>query len=192
MIFKRMFRKMLLLAVMLTAGASCTSDFTYSSYPCYLVIDNSMHMDETLSTAMNSMSPGVFCLVTLNARSDGFIFSNNQGLKSEKKFNGVDQRLSHHLGMNNGLIVGFGNLSDGRFFAYDRECPECFNAHGDRLVSRHLEMRSTGIAYCPVCKNEYDMNNGGNCLTSKEKDQKGLTAYRCSTTGPYGRLQVGN
>lgn len=173
------------------AFCGCTGNFTYSSSPCYLVIDNSKHLDATLMTATTAASPGVFCLIRLNAAGNGFIFENNLGLSSTKQFNAIDQRVSHHLGMNNGLIVGFGTLT-GEFYAYDRECPECFDPQSAVIHSRPVTMSSMGIATCNTCHSEYDMNNGGNCMNASHSGQRGLTRYRCGTTGPTGVLNVGN
>lgn len=39
-------------------------------------------------------------------------FSNNQGLSSRQAKNAVDQKYTYVLGLNNGIIVGFGNLED--------------------------------------------------------------------------------
>lgn len=185
-------RRWLMAVVAVAVMPSCDSDFTYSSYPCYLVIDNSKHLDETLSTALTPQSPGVFCLITLNGACNTFIFENSHGQKSSKPFNAIDMRMSHQLGMNGGLIVGYGTFSEGRLSAFDRECPECFILQSDRLVARHLTLHEDGTASCPVCKNKYDMNNGGICLTSSKKGQKGMTTYRCSAAGPFGVLTIGN
>ena len=38
---------------------SCNDDgFEYSDYHCNLTIDNSTHLDATLASAMNAMTPG--------------------------------------------------------------------------------------------------------------------------------------
>lgn len=189
-------RRHLLTMLVATASVcgivSCGDDFTYSSYPCYLTIDNSIHQDQTLAAAMNAMSPGVFCIIKIDGTGKAFMFENNFGQRSSCRFTAVDERLSHHLGMNNGVIVGYGTLSNGTFMAYDLQCPECFDPHSDRVVSRNLTLESTGTAYCRTCENRYDLNNFGICLTASHANPKPLTQYRCSTTGPLGTLHVGN
>ncbi|WP_277821152.1 hypothetical protein [Palleniella muris] len=167
---------------------ACSGDNTYTSHPCYLVIDNGLHLDETLASAMNQMSPGVFCMITNNDARKEFTFLNNSGLSSTKRYNAEDDRRTRALGMNGGLIVGFGTLTDGQFCAYDRECPNCFDPAVVPVRSKPLTMSGDGIAACNVCRRRYNMNNGGN----SESDGKGLTRYRCSTTGSYGVLHVGN
>lgn len=176
-----------LLAVAL-AFMGCGGDNTYTSHPCYLVINNDLHADETLASAMNQFSPGVFCMITNDDARKEYTFVSNSGLSSTKRYNDIDNRRTRVLGMNGGLIVGFGTLMDGQFCAYDRECPNCFDPNAVPVRSKPLTMSGDGIATCNVCKRRYNMNNGGNC----ESGGHGLTRYRCSTSGPYGVLQVGN
>lgn len=169
--------------------ASCADDYTFTSYPCHLVIDNSIHQDATLASAMTAASPGVFCTVTADEARRQYRFRNNAGLESTRTFTAVDMRLGRDLGMNNGLIVGFGTLT-AVFYAYDLECPACFAPDALPLRSRPLAVSGTGVAECAVCHRRYDLNTGGNCTS--EGGQKGLTRYRGATTGPYGTLSVGN
>lgn len=176
----------LALSVFLMIG--CSGDSTYTNQPCFLIIDNGLHMDETLASAMNPMSPGVFCMITNNEARKEFTFVSNSGLSSTKRYNEIDNSRSRILGMNGGLIVGFGTLMDGQFCAYDRECPNCFDPNVVPVRSKPLTMSGDGIATCNVCKRRYNMNNGGNC----ESGGRGLTRYHASTKGPYGVLQVGN
>lgn len=155
----------------------CSGDNTYTSQPCFLIIDNAIHLDETLASAMNRMSPGVFCMITNNEARKEFTFKNNSGQSSTKRYTAEDDRRSRVLGMNGGLIVGFGTLMDYQFCAYDRECPNCFDPNAVPVRSKPLTMSGDGIATCSVCKRRYNMNNGGNC----ESGGKGLTRYHCST-----------
>jgi len=91
--------------------------------------------------------------------------------------------------MNNGLIVGYGNLSDPPiFYAFDRECPNCYDDSRVPIRSFPLRMTSNGMAVCQTCQREYDMNNGGNIVKGDGGNK--LTRYRASTTGPYGVLSV--
>lgn len=168
---------------------SCTTETTFTSYHCYLVIDNSVHQDATLASAMNAMSPGVFCLIANNEAKQQFAFSNNYGAHSVKTFTAIDLRRTRAVGMNNAVVVGFGTLT-GEFYCYDRECPNCFNPDAIPVRSKPLTLGADGLATCPVCKRSYDMNNGGNCVS--EGGVSGLTRYRANTTGPFGILTVGN
>ncbi len=97
--------------------------------------------------------------------------------------------------MNNGLIVGYGNLSTNSsggliFYAYDRECPNCFDYNAIPMKSYPLTMDEFGMATCAHCKRQYNMNTGGNCINSTSKKDKKMTSYRCSTTGALGYLVV--
>lgn len=175
------------LCIALLSGCTTTPIFTV--YPCYLVIDNSVHQDPTLSSAMNAMSPGVFCLITSDEAKKQFRFSNNYGTQSVKNYTAIDIKRTRALGMNNALIVGFGTLT-GEFYAYDRECPGCFDPDMVPVRSKPLSLGSDGIATCKVCNRRFDMNNGGNCVS--EGGIKGMWRYRCGTTGPFGILNVGN
>lgn len=181
--------KIILTILPLWGLGGCSGDFTYSKYRCYLVIDNAMHQDATLASAMNCMAPGTFCQIVANETGKKYAFKNNLGVTSESTFTGIDQRLTRILGLNNALIVGFGSLTD-EFYAYDRECPNCFDPDAVPVRSKPLTMDGNGNATCSVCKRQYSMNTGGNCIS--EGGVSGMTRYRCGTTGPFGQLTVGN
>ncbi len=171
--------------------AACSADYEYSTYPCYVVVDNSVFLDPTISTAMNSTAPGTFCMIqqTMSGTVPAFYFQNNQGLSSTQTFTAKETQLSLIFGMNNGVIVGFGNLdSPATFYAYDRECPNCFDPDAIPVKSKPLSMSSNGLATCSVCSRTYDMNNRG-YITSEDSGEP-LTRYPASTTGPYGVLIV--
>ena len=172
--------------------SSCgNTQYEYSSRACYFVFDNSTHQDPTLSTAMKANSKGIFCYVTKTVLNGAtyLVFSNNNGSSSKSIANAIDLKRSIILGMNNGLIVGYGNLSDpATFYAYDSQCPNCFDPDALPVKNYLLKMGSNGIATCPTCKREYDMNNGGNI--SKGDSGNKMTRYRTSTTGPLGVLFV--
>lgn len=184
-----------LLPALPLALSSCTGDdYTYSSFHCNLYIDNSTHQDATLASAMNPMSPGVFCRISYDTPSRSYAFSSNQGQSSKSVFDAKDTERgnSGRIGMNNGLFVGYGNLSAGdaggyAFYAYDAQCPNCFDYNAIPMRSYALTMSSAGIATCAACKREYNMNTGGNCTNNSGL---GLTLYRASTTGALGVLFV--
>lgn len=179
-------------ALALLLAACGDSDFTYSSYHCNLTLDNSLHMDATLNSAMNENAKGIFCLIYFKQSGSNiyYTFTNNQGNSTTSPFNAIDQRLNNQqrLGMNSGIIVGFGNLSDpATFYAYDHECPNCYDPDAIPVKSYPLSMSSAGIATCSSCKRQYNMNTGGNLISGTGK---GLTNYRASTTGQNGVLHV--
>lgn len=175
--------------------ASCTSDdYTYSSMHLGIYINNATHQDATLASAMNAASPGVFCRVSYEASSRSFVFASNQGQQSKSRLNAKETEMGFYgrIGMNNGIIVGYGNLSTGAsgaytFYAYDAQCPNCFDYNAIPVKSYPLTMNTAGIATCAKCKRQYNMNTGGNCVNDSGK---GLTTYRSSTTGALGYLVV--
>lgn len=186
-------RIIILSALFMLIACKDVIDYEYSNYHCNLTIDNSVHLDATLASSMNALSPGVFTTIKPLYR-DGvyyFHFRNNQGLESKKQFNAIDERLQSNLrvGMSNGLIVGFGNLdTPAHFYAYDLQCPNCFDI--DALPQRNYELTvtGTGIATCKICHRSYNLNTGGNIVSGERG--KTMTRYRASTTGPNGVLHV--
>ena len=183
------------LALLLALLASCgADDNTYSSLRLAIYIDNSTHQDATLATAMNPASPGVFCHISYEASSRSFLFASNQGQQSRSRLNAKETEMGFYsrIGMNNGIIVGYGNLSTGTsgaytFYAFDAQCPNCFDYNAIPVKSYPLTMNTASIATCAICKRQYNMNTGGNCTNDSGK---GLTTYRSSTTGAFGYLVI--
>ncbi len=181
----------LLLALLTSCGAD---DNTYSSLRLAVYIDNSTHQDATLATAMNPASPGVFCHISYEASSKSFLFASNQGQQSRSRLNAKETEMGFYsrIGMNNGVFVGYGNLSTGTsgaytFYAYDAQCPNCFDYNAIPMKSYPLTANTACIATCAKCKRQYNMNTGGNCVNDSGK---GLTTYRSSTTGALGYLVI--
>ena len=179
------------LAVAFTASSCGDSEYEYSTESCYLVFDNSTHLDPTLQSAMNQLSPGVFCRITTSTESGAtyFCFESNHGASSKSRADAVDLRRSIILGAYNksGIIVGYGNLgSPATLYAYDSQCPNCYAEHG--TPSYKMSMTAAGHAVCASCKREYDMNNGG--IVAKGDQGKKLMRYRAVSTGTLGVLTV--
>ena len=87
------------------------------------------------------------------------------------------------------MIVGFGNLDyPAKFYAYDKECPNCFDPNVLPVRSKPLTMSSNGLATCNVCHRQYNMNSDG--IVVAGDSGKKMTRYRASTTGPFGILAV--
>ena len=180
----------LILTLLTATFASCgEAEFEYSSAPCYLIIDNSLHHDATLASALTRYS-NTFVTITIKTKSGAryFSFTNNVGKHTESIFNAYDERRSLLLGYNGGLIVGFGNSVDGILYAYDRECPNCFDPNMLPSKSRPLSVSENGIAKCGYCKRQYDLNNRG--IISQGDKGKKMTRYNCHATDPYGILTV--
>lgn len=171
---------------------ACSAENEYSNISCYFIFDNSTHQDFTLQSAMNSVSPGIFCRISETVRSGktSFKFESNQGGEpTYKDANAVDMRRSRALGLYNAVIVGFGNLSTPAvFYAYDNQCPNCYNSTG--LMRYAMTMNSNGTVSCKSCGRTYDLNNGG--VITKGESGSHLIRYRASTTGPLGILSVTN
>lgn len=172
---------------------SCTSDHpTYSNFHCNLYIDNRTHQDPTLASSMNSMSPGIFCVIKYLPNRTAYSFSSNQRLTSISNFDAKDTERGNgtRIGMNNGLIVGYANLSDDgsgyRFYAFDIQCPVCFNYNAIPMRSFPLSLNSNGIATCNNCGRQFNLNTGGNCINNTGQ----MTTYRATTTGPLGVLFI--
>jgi hypothetical protein len=163
----------------------------FSSVRCYLLVNNQEHQDATLASAMNPASPGVFCLIqqTMKAGAPHFFFKNNQGSQSLSNFHAKEQRMHFIIGYNNGVIVGYGNLDQPAiFYAYDYQCPNCFDWRQIPRKDYPLSCSSMGIASCKACHRTYNLNTGGN-IVQGEPGYK-LTRYRATTTGPHGVLSV--
>ena len=93
--------------------------------------------------------------------------------------------------MNNGIIVGYSNqnLESGnyQFYAFDAQCPNCFDYNAIPMKSYPLTLNSDGTATCANCKRKYNMNYGGLCVNNTGNN---MTKYRCSTTGALGYLVI--
>lgn len=179
-----------ILSLLTMMFSSCgEAEFEYSSAPCYLIIDNSLHQDATLASALTQYS-GTYVTITIITKSGAryFSFTNNVGKHTESIFNAYDERRSLILGYNGGLIVGYGNSIDGILYAFDRECPNCFDPNMLQLKSRPLSVSENGIATCSYCKRQYNLNIGG--FICKGDKGKKMTKYNCPPTKPYGILSV--
>jgi hypothetical protein len=166
------------------------TEFEFSSRPCFLYIDNSIHQDATLQAAMTPYS-NVFVKVTkeMDGGVQYFRFESNHGASSRVKLDAWDLKRTLILGANNGVIVGYGSLSDPlTFYAFDKECPNCFMPDQVPVRSRPLKMTTGGMAVCSVCGREYDMNIGGK-ISKGDKGSK-MTRYRTKIGGPLGVLEV--
>ena len=162
----------------------------YTQKRCYLVIDNGVHNDPTLAAAMTPYT-GVFTTITLTNHGGAqyFRFVSNQQTSSESIFNAIDTRHTLLLGMNDGLIVGYGMFTEPpTLYAFDRECPNCYDDSRMPIRSYPIQVASNGMATCKTCQRQYDLNNGG-IIASGDQGVK-LIRYRAATTGPYGVLSV--
>ncbi len=179
----------LLSAALFVACGDVESEF--STAPCALYFDNQTHNDATLFAAMTPLS-GIFVTITTTSRSGAqyFVFTNNQGSSSQVVFDAKDKQRQQAgqliLGLNGAIIVGYGFSET--FYAYDRECPNCFDSNALPLRSYPLKVNSAGIASCSHCHRTYDLNNGG--IIASGSGGKMIKPYPSVTTGAYGVLSV--
>ena len=165
----------LLTCVLLAGCGNTENEFTVGT--CILIIDNSVHQDATLASAMNPAAPGTFCTITTTMKggAESFVFTNSAGQTSSKILNAIDKKRTMIIGYNNGIIVGFGTLNiPAVFYAFVRSKP--------------LSVSTNGLASCAVCHRQYDLNNDG--FISSGEPGKRLTRYHAATTGPFGVLSV--
>lgn len=175
------------IALLLLTVFSACADSEYSNYRCHLVINNNIIKDNTLASAMNENSTGVFCRISLDGTRQYKFESNQGGTPTYGTLTAIDQNAKWAIGVYNGIIVGFSNI-DHTFMAYDNQCRNCYESSG--LTRYALTMNTNGTATCKNCRRIYDMNNNGNIINGD--NGKGLIRYRASTTGPLGVLSVNN
>lgn len=60
---KRVAHILMVAAVWAMLGACGDTEFRYSNYHCNLTLDNAIHQDATLASAMDSNAPGTFCAI---------------------------------------------------------------------------------------------------------------------------------
>lgn len=192
---KKAIQFIIFLLVVLLSSCGNVVDYEYSGHRNFFTFHNETHQNPILASAMNPLSPGVYCVVRTAFVSGrySFSFENNQGMKSGTPvwFNAIDLKLEswRHVGLNNGLIVGYGNLDNpSPFYAYDLQCPNCFNTSVLPLRSYELKMSSDGLATCSNCLRKYNLNTGGNVVSGDSG--KKLIRYRANSTGTYGVLGV--
>ena len=186
---RKLFSLLTICALLPAACGNTENEFTLGA--CYFVFDNSIHQDATLASAMNVAAPGTFCTITKTVRGGAqcFDFTNSAGQTSSKNLNAIDTKRTLVLGYNNGIIVGYGTLNiPAVFYAFDRECPNCFDPNAIPIRSKPLSVSTNGLASCAVCHRQYDLNNDG--FISTGDPGKRLTRYHASTTGPFGVLSV--
>lgn len=182
----------ILTALLLLFTPSCSKDsFDFSPYHAYFVFDNSIHQNSVLQSAVNPLSPGVFCRIyeVTEGKTVYIYFESNQGGEPKPaKLTADEAKRSRMLGLYNktGIIVGYGNLSSPDvLYAYDSQCPNCYRE--TNMMAYKLNMSANGIATCPKCKRKYDLNNNGLCANGRKLDK-----YRANCTGQLGILSINN
>ena len=96
--------------------------------------------------------------------------------------------MQEHIGMNGRLIVGYSNMEyPPVFYAYDGECPNCFDLNALPMRSYPLSIDSKGTAICAHCHRQYRLNQGGFVANNTGNH---LTEYRADPPQPHGVLRV--
>lgn len=177
-----------MLACTVALLAACSAESEYTTYPCRFIFNTEQHAHSAaLTSATQQLSPGVFCKVSMvvSGGASYFRFATNQSLTDDVPYTAIETRSTPELGMNNGIILGYGNLSSpATFYGYDAQCPNCFSPNEVPVRNRPLSMTTDGRAVCANCKREYDMNNGG--VISKgatSSADKKLTRYHAYVNG---------
>lgn len=166
-------------AILMLIGCS-GAEYEYSNKPCRFVFNMNTHAN---SAALRSAvgGTGVFCRVTktLSGGAQYYSFSTNQGLSDKVIYTAEDQRTTVIIGINNSIILGYGNLDNPAvFYGFDGECPNCYDPDALPRRSYPLEMNSAGIATCNTCHRKYNLNTGGN-LIEGDRGSK-LTRYHAA------------
>ncbi|MCI7310623.1 MAG: hypothetical protein MR536_07215 [Prevotella sp.] len=184
-----------LLIASLLLGACGETEFEYSGKRIYFVFENQKHLNANLAAAMTPYSNVFAVIQQADERVDGTmvsyiaVSSSKSAEISKTKLNAVDLRRPMVLGQRNGIIVGYGILSDPlTFYAYDLECPNCYDTSVGYSKDYYLTVNNLNKAHCPNCKRTYDLDNGG--IVSSGDNGNKLIRYRAGTTGAYGVLTV--
>lgn len=187
--FMRAYRLWALLFLFVLCACNGTQS-EYSPLRCNVVIDNSNPYNSTLGTGMTPYS-NIFVQIKTTVKNGAklFVFTASDATSSERALTAIDLRRTLVLGLNNGIIVGWGTLSQPlTFYAFDNECPNCFDPNVYPLTSHPLTFMSGNRVTCKTCRRIYDLNNGG--VIAEGDSGKKLTRYRASVTAPNGILTV--
>ena len=186
----------MLLPLACTLLSSCgKTENEFSDHRAYFVFDNQVHNNAVLASAMTPHS-NVFVTVNMQTRYTGqnsYVECNfvqgGGGNQQASKATAVDQSRGVVLGMNNGLILGYGLLSDPPiFYAYDQQCPNCYSPTAIPRRSYPLTVQANGFATCANCHRKYNLSTGGNVVEGAQGNK--IIRYRASTTGAFGVLAV--
>ena len=124
-----------------------------------------------LRSALNN--PGTYCRVTFPAKT--YDFRSTDGQTYSVAATALDAILRPVC--LNGFIIGTPNIPDanGNFYnvAYDLACSYC---HHTDMIQRDLQVDASGLAHCPRCLSDYNLNNGG--LPQSGPADRGLYRYR--------------
>ena len=190
---RRMLRRTLaaLAALCLTATSCGDSESMYCRYPCRFVFNPATHASSAaLLTTVGT--PGTFCTVSRVTKCGAsyYHFVTTDGISDDVIFTMEDQRSTVLIGLNNAIVFGYGNVDyPPVLYAYDMECPNCFDPEAIPVRSHQIRTAQTGMATCPTCHRQYNLNTGGNVVGGDPGKQ--LSRYRAHYA-PGGVLSVIN
>lgn len=85
-----------------------------------------------------------------------------------------------------GLIIG--NSTYNGYCAFDLACP----VEGNVKASLMIKSDGFGVAVCPKCGTEYDLNNGGIPVNGKGEGQERLKPYTATLVSNGTELNISN
>ena len=161
---KILFRLTLIVVAALMLPSCNNVEDTFCKFPCRFMFNTQRH---GISLALNTMTstPGVFCHVSrvLHKGVSYYRFQNSENQCDSVIFTQEDNLTTVHIGVNNGLIIGFGTFDiPPVFYAYDVQCRNCFDPEAIPVKDYTLSMLSGGLARCKACGRIYNLNTGGN------------------------------
>jgi hypothetical protein len=171
--------------------SSCTEDTKYSNaYLCSFVFYTQNHPTSLLTRALGNV--GTFVIVTSTQRQGINHLMITAGGSNETEDIPMttaieNERVNYKdMGANRSLIVGLSNF-DG-LKAYDRQCPNCMEAHGGTNYPLSFSDNGQSVT-CPKCHTIYNLNAEG-MPTNGQQGNHALLQYKVVYDG--SRLYVHN
>ena len=164
-------RSLVFVALALSSCGDAVVSNKYCSLPANFTF-TPVNSISQLYTSCNSM--GEWCTITAEGKK--FVFRNLSGT-GEANQTALTGYSGFYMGLS-GFIVGLPNLPemDADFpivTCYDLACSNCY---AQSYVTRPLQLREGGLAYCTRCQRTYNLNNIG--IVSEGDSGKPLYRYR--------------
>ena len=148
----------------------------YSSLPARFTFTPVNSISQLL-TACNSM--GQWCAIYPDMTNRIVHFALADGKNpGQANLTAVDGYTGFNWGTGNGYLVGLPNVpevgeTEAVVTCFDRSCRNCYE---EATVTRTLELREAGQAYCARCQRTYNLNNSG--IVASGKAGNPLYRYR--------------
>ena len=168
--------------------ASCQkAEEEYTTHQCYFSFNCTYHNASRLINAVSSYE--TFAIVTTEPLSGKTytVVTSIYGTDDTRDniTTAEETQRSRVLGLANGLIIGRSAI-DQTLYAYDRQCPNCFEATGFTAAPLQWSGNTTTVV-CTRCDRKYNLSNGG--VVSEGTAGKKLLRYRISYDGSYINVQ---